>query len=97
MDIYKRRDYIRVPNDPTNPIGTVLRLEVSNTEIWCECFGRKPDELKPADSYQLAALMTRISGWERTKDRRRLPIYGEQRLYKRKPVASKKNRVTTGV
>ncbi len=83
MDIYKRRDYIREPNDPTAPRGIVRRDFVSNPEIWCECFGRKPDELKPADSYQLAALMTRVSGWERTKEMKRLSLYGVQRLYRR--------------
>jgi predicted P-loop ATPase len=91
MDIYKRRDFIRDPDDPTNPKGTVLRQYVSNAEIWCECFGRKPDELKPADSYSLAALMTRVSGWERTKVKRRIPLYGEQRLYQRTVVASDKS------
>jgi hypothetical protein len=90
MDIYKRRDYIREPDDPTSPKGVVHREYVSNPEIWCECFGRKPDELKPNDSYQLAAIMTRVSGWERTKVKRRIPLYGEQRLYKRKVVASDK-------
>lgn len=88
MDIYKRRDYIRDSDDPTASKGIVRREYVSNPEIWCECFGRKPDELKPADSYSLAALMARVSGWERSKVKRRIPLYGEQRLYKRKVVAS---------
>ena len=39
--------------------------------------------MKPADSYAIAALMTRVSGWERTKVKKRIPIYGEQRLYAR--------------
>jgi len=90
MDLYRRREYIRDPGDPTLPRGTVRREYVSNPEIWCECFGRKPDELKPADSYSLAALMTRVNGWERTRVRRRLPLYGEQRLYRRKVVAGLK-------
>ena len=83
MDIYRRRDYFRDPEDPTLPKGTVRRDSVSNPEIWCECFGRKPDELKPSDSYSLAAIMMRIDGWERTKTRKRIPLYGEQRLYRR--------------
>ena len=83
MDIYRRRDYIRDPDDPTHPKGTVRRETVSNPEIWCECFGRKPDELKPADSYALAALMTRVSGWERSGERKQIPLYGRQRVYRR--------------
>ena len=81
MDIYKRRDYIRYPDDPTQPKGIEMRKHVSNVEIWCECFGRKPDELKPTDSYSLATLMARVRGWERSKEKRRIPLYGEQRLY----------------
>jgi len=83
MDIYARRSYIADRESPTSPKGTVRRETVSNAEIWVECFGRSLSELKPADSYALAALMTRVSGWERTKVRKRIPIYGEQRIYAR--------------
>jgi predicted P-loop ATPase len=83
MDTYARRNFVGDRNDPTAQKGVVQRDFVSNTEIWCECFGRKADELKPADSYAIAALMMRVSGWERTKVKRRIPIYGEQRLYAR--------------
>ena len=83
MDTYARRSYIADKDAPTSPIGTVRRETVSNAEIWAECFGRNLAELKPTDSYALAALMTRVSGWERTKVKRRIPIYGEQRLYSR--------------
>lgn len=83
MDTFARRSFIADKNAPTSPIGTVERETVSNAEIWVECFGRSLSELKPADSYALAALMTRVSGWERTKVKKRIPIYGEQRLYSR--------------
>lgn len=89
MDIYARRSYITDKDAPTAPIGKVRRETVSNAEIWSECFGRNPAELKPADSYALAALMTRVSGWQRTKARKRLAIYGEQRLYSRVVVSEK--------
>lgn len=83
MDSYDRRSFIADKNALTSPIGTVRRETVSNAEIWVECFGRNLPELKPADSYMLAAIMTRIRGWERTKGKKRIPLYGEQRLYKR--------------
>ena len=83
MDTYTRRSYIADKDAPTSPIGKMRRETVSNAEIWVECFGRNLAELKPADSYSIATLMTRVSGWERTKVRRRMPIYGEQRLYSR--------------
>ena len=89
MDTYSRRSYIADKNAPTSPIGKVRRETVSNAEIWSECFGRNLAELKPVDSYALAALMTRVSGWQRTKVKKRIPIYGEQRLYSR-VVASEK-------
>jgi hypothetical protein len=64
---------------------------VSNAEIWCECFGKALSELKPADSYALAAIMVKIDGWERNKSKRRIALYGEQRLYSRTVVASDKS------
>lgn len=84
MDAFDRRNYIRDKDDPTTPEGTVLRETVSNMEIWCECFGRQKEELRPSDSYAITALMMRMSHWERTNERPRLKIYGQQRIYRRK-------------
>ncbi len=61
--------------------GRIQRTEVSNAEVWCECFGRNIADLKPSDSYAIAALMTKVEGWERTIKTKRQPIYGKQRLY----------------
>ena len=83
MDIFARRNYMSDKGDPTNPKGTVVRTEVTNAEIWCECFGRNLPEMKPADSYATAALMSQVDGWERTTERSRQPLYGRQRLYRR--------------
>ncbi len=83
MDIFARRNYMSDKGDPTNPKGTVVRTEVTNAEIWCECFGRNLPEMKPADSYATAALMSQVEGWERTAERSRQPLYGRQRLYRR--------------
>lgn len=59
-----------------------LRTEVSNAEIWCECFGKNLQDMKPADSYTIAAMMSQIPGWERTTEIKKLPLYGRQRLYR---------------
>ncbi len=83
MDVYQRRNFISDRSAPTNPKGVTLRMEVSNAEIWSECLGRNISELKPADSYALAALMTKVSGWERTHEMKRLALYGRQRIYRR--------------
>lgn len=79
MDIYARRSFLS--GDPTAEKGTVKRTSVCNAEIWCECFGKNLSELKTTDSYTIAALMTQIDGWQRTSNRKTLPLYGKQRLY----------------
>lgn len=82
-NVWERRAYIFSPDDPTLPRGTRLRDTVSNIEIWCECFGKKQEDLKPADSYAIAAIMERIGGWEKTGRTKAIPLYGRQRLYAR--------------
>ncbi len=81
MDLYQRRNFL--DGDLTTDSGKVRRLSVSNAEIWCECFGRNLSELKPSDSYAIAALMTQIDGWKRSSRRVTQPIYGRQRIYER--------------
>ena len=83
MDVYKRRDYVREADDPMRPDGIVRRMEVSNMEIWCECFGKAKEDMKPSDSYSIAAIMERMDGWSRTGKAKVLPIYGKQRIYRR--------------
>ena len=78
MDLYQRRNFL---SDKIGAKGTVERKSVSNAEIWCECYGKSLSELKASDSYQIAALMVQIEGWNRSTKTRRLPIYGKQRLY----------------
>ena len=83
-DIYARRNYLTGDDFGTpEHKGAIERKEVSNAEIWCECFGKSLSELKSADSYSIAAIMSQIPGWERTDTRRYLPIYGRQRVYKK--------------
>ncbi len=83
MDLFQRRNYLNGSEfgSPAHE-AKELRTEVSNAEIWCECFGKSLQELKPTDSYSIAALMSQIDGWERTAVIKRQPIYGRQRLYK---------------
>ena len=83
MDVYQRRDYVQDPDGPLNVKGTVRRETVSNIEIWCECFGKAKEDIKPADSYAISAIMARLADWSRPETRRRIPIYGLQRLYKK--------------
>jgi len=80
LDVYERRNFF---TDSTAAKGTVQRTAVSNAEIWSECFCRNLSELKPSDSYAIAALMTKVDGWKRTEKIRKLAIYGRQRIYER--------------
>ena len=84
MDLYERRDYIREPGDPTRPAPRHERKEVSNIEIWCECFGKPKEDMKNADSYAISAIMARLDGWVKTGKTKTIPIYGKQRIYARK-------------
>lgn len=84
MDLFQRRNFLQgsefgMPEHK----GAVMRTEVSNAEIWCECYGKPLQELKPTDSYSIAALMAQLPNWERTTSIKRQPIYGRQRLYKK--------------
>ncbi len=82
MDLFSRRSYLSGTEfGAPEHTGNVQRTEVSNAEIWCECFGKNLQELKPSDSYAIAALMAQVPGWERTTRVKRQPIYGRQRLY----------------
>jgi putative DNA primase/helicase len=82
MDLYARRNYLS-GTEFGSPVhtGSHVRTEVSNAEIWCECFGKSLQELKPSDSYGIAAMMSQLPGWERTQTIKRQPLYGRQRLY----------------
>ena len=83
MDLGERRDYLHGSEfGRVNRKATTVRTEVSNAEIWCECFGKTLQELKPSDSYSIAALMGQITGWVRTTSVKRQPLYGRQRIYR---------------
>lgn len=84
MDLYERRTYLDGNEFGTSKHnGRNKRMEVSNAEIWCECFCKNLQELKPTDSYGIAAMMSQLSGWKRTNKAKRMPIYGKQRIYLR--------------
>ena len=83
MDLYARRAYLHNIDDPTITRGSVRRETASNVEIWCECYCKPLSDLKPSDSYAIMALMEKVDGWKRSKTRKRMPIYGQQRVYVR--------------
>lgn len=62
---------------------TIQRTTVSKIEIWSECFGRDPDAMRKIDSHEITAIMQQIEGWEDSGRRARLPLYGQQRVFKK--------------
>ena len=83
MDLYERKSYYSGTNDPTRPIGKIRRETVSNVEIWSECFGFDPMAMKKQDAYAITAIMAKMEGWEKTNTRKRISMYGMQRVYAR--------------
>ena len=86
-DLMSTEDRIDFLNDDYEIIGervegTERRMEVTNIEIWCECFRKPPNTIQSRDSYQIAAILKRL-GWERSGTRKRVANYGLQRIYKR--------------
>ena len=63
-------------------LGTVQRTEVSNMEIWCECFRRPANAITKKDSYDIAGILTKL-GWKRAPGRKYQSLYGRQRVYLR--------------
>jgi hypothetical protein len=87
LDIYRRLEFIRSPDDPTRANGSVRRNQVCVMEIWCECFGKSRESIKKADSYEIQGILNRIGGWTlfdgNKTSKKSLPIYGIQRVFVR--------------
>ena len=88
MDLAERRGFLR--NDQFNggdKPGAVRRTVVSAVEIWAECFGKDPSQIKRSDTYDIFGMLMRIGGWEKYKGNKngliRRPPYGPQRCYQR--------------
>lgn len=98
-----RRIYLdggSLPDHYLNPgmfTDMYMRDTVSKVEIWCECFGRDADKMQRKDSFEISAIMQQLPGWKETGHRKKMEIYGQQRVFERTPVLEEKgtkNRVT---
>lgn len=76
FDIYRRQEFFRSSDDPTQPKGTVRRDAVCNMEIWCECFGKRREDFERQESYKIMSIMEKIGGWSKSEKKRKLQIYG---------------------
>ncbi len=85
MDLDQRRDFIDRDEDILGTeelVGEVQREEVTAAEVFCECFRKPLANITRKDSYEIAAILTRL-GWHRSGDRKRLKLYGRQRYFSR--------------
>ncbi|MDD2980288.1 MAG: virulence-associated E family protein [Hespellia sp.] len=83
MSLFERKNFLSGDDFGGTKKGTVERTQVSNAEIWCECFGNSLSSIKASDSYAIAAIMIKIEGWEKSGKRKKIPLYGQQRMYEK--------------
>lgn len=83
MSLFERKNFLSGDDFGGTKTGTVPRTQVSNAEIWCECFGNSLSGIKTSDSYAIAAIMMKIDGWEKSGKRKKIPLYGQQRMYEK--------------
>ena len=67
------------------PEGTALvpREKVCAAEIWAECFNSDMRFMKKSDSVEINAVLARMKGWRKNKDKRRYGPYGPRRGFER--------------
>lgn len=66
MSLAERRMFLSGDEFTTqNKVGVAVRDKVCNLEIWAECFGREPANIKKQDSYEINAIMAKLDGWKR--------------------------------
>lgn len=59
--------------------ATTQRTKTCALEIWCECFGGDPRNMKRSDSRDINYILASVPGWKRNKSRRRYGYCGVQR------------------
>lgn len=64
-------------------VGTIPRTQVSNIEIWAECFEESPTRIPFRDSLEIKGIMSMIPGWPRDDKKKKIRLYGAQYVYKR--------------
>ena len=78
LDPYSRRNWLA---DEGNK-GEIVREEVCLLEIWAECLGKNPEDIKRMDSYEIAKILKCMRNWK-TDTSKRVKFYGLQKIYKR--------------
>ena len=82
LDIGERISFLGVKKHELHKEGTMRRTFVTNIEIWTECFGNRKEAFTGNDVGPIATIMNKMKGWTRTDERKSVPGYGRQRIYK---------------
>ena len=82
LDIGERISFLSDKKHELHKEGTMKRTFVTNIEIWTECFGNRKEAFTGNDVGPIATIMNKMKGWTRTDDRKSVPGYGRQRIYK---------------
>lgn len=83
MDLDARLEYLSDESQKqVDQENKVLRETVTSMEVWCECFGRAKNAIRKMDTYEITGILKKL-GWKKTNSRRRVPIYGLQRVFQR--------------
>ncbi len=89
MDIFERRNFLAGDFEfgESTLQGTERRTKVCLQEIWCECFGKKKEDISRRDSFEIQGILVKIGGWKRyggnKSGKMRRPNYGPQLTYVR--------------
>lgn len=92
LSLSEKRMYLAGDEFTTqNRAGVAQRDKVCNLEIWAECFGREPANIRKQDSYELNAIMAKLDGWKRYDGNKSGKLsfkdYGSQIAYVRTAIA----------
>ena len=92
LSLSEKRMYLAGDEFTTqNRAGVAPRDKVCNLEIWAECFGREPANIRKQDSYELNAIMAKLDGWKRYDGNKSGKLsfkdYGSQIAYVRTAIA----------
>ena len=82
LDIGERISFLGDKKHELHKEGTMRRTFVTNIEIWTECFGNRKEAFTGNDVGPIATIMNKMKGWTRTDERKSVPGYGRQRIYK---------------
>ena len=69
--------------DDGKPLVLCPREKVCALEVWCECFGGDPKNMRRVDAMEINQILATTPNWKRNKDKRRYGYCGMQRGFER--------------